>query len=577
MLIQKNTDALSGMIFSKPEVSHEQLPEYAPQALQSKQCHLQPCQLPAHFDFSLEAGMYGCSNHALSSMTSNNPKLSHEQLFQYAPKPLQPKQSHLHPCQPPAHFDFSLKADMYGCGTDALSSMMSSKPKLSNEQSFQYVPQALQSMECRMQLSPPPTHYDFSLNPEMYGCNVGNQEFQNEVPGERSSDQPRLSLEQMHRFQQGFCTVQVSRPRNPIQSHNILVSYLKFKSEQLDACRSLQEFLHHLHAAVCRDLICQCEKYRLLISHFEKCQNSDCNLCGPVRQLCHTERNNSIPVSKSALVEKMTSGCGRPRGYLLGDHHPRDFIVQEIQPIPKRLKIENAVPHDNWSLGAAVLPHLMQRAGHLIDDKENRKKMNKELLTSNDGSTKGVTRNVAADNGRSNTENFRFSKADELLGHGQSPEGPINSATLNKEIPWSIGNFGRSSSTINGMFGNKVLGNNDAFSHSKEIDLVDKNQKMDCINTGKIKTDATFYRQSSNSDGISGLPEEPKIDQAEKVQLISVAEHDTKCDSNKTDYQPGMKLEASKLSGVSLTDFFTAEQIKEHLGSLNQWINPVCT
>ncbi|KAI3452127.1 hypothetical protein Pfo_008792 [Paulownia fortunei] len=446
--------------------------------------------------------------------------------------------------------------------TNSLSSKTFSKPKLSHEQLSQYGLQALQSKQCHLQPCPPPAHLDVSLEAQMYGCSVGHKKFHNKVPGEGSSKLSQLSLKQLHKFQQeGFCNVKASKPTDSIRSlHNILVSYLNYKSKLVDACRSRQEFVDRLHLTVCKDLICECEKYRILISHFDNCHNTDCNICGPVHQLC--------------LIKKITSGSGKPKRYFSGGLHPRDYIIQETQPTPKRMKMENAVVHDDWSLGAVVLPHLEQWVGGLVDE-ENTMKMNKELLRSKESPTIGVTENGTADNGGPKSANVCFRKTDGLLGLGQSSEGPLHSATLNKEIASSIGNLGKSLLTVNDAFDNEKLGIGDAVSHSEELNLVDKQQEMGCVNTSKVKSDVTFSCQSLNSDGIS-VPEESPIDEGENTKLMSEAEPnriDAKCDLAKSDYQSGTKLEDLKVSGVSLTDFFTAEQIQEHLCSLNQCTN----
>lgn len=477
--------------------------------------------------------------------------------------------------------------------TNAQSSMTFSKPELSHEQLSQYGLQAFQSKQSRLQSCPPPAHFDISLGAQMYGYSVEHKKFHNEVPGERSSKLSQLSLERLHSFQQqGFRNAQASRPTDSIRFlHSILVLYLDWKSKLVDAGRSRQEFVDHLHLTVCKVQICECKSYRILISHFDDCLNIDCNICGPVRQLCHTKKISSGSVFEPCPIKNITSGSGKPKAYVSGDLHPREYIIRDVQPTPKRKKMENAVQHDDWkmenavqhddwSLGVVVRPHLQQQVGGLVDDEDNAKNMKKELLNSKEGRTRGVTWNATADNGGSKSPKVCFRKSDGLLGLGQSPEGPISLATLNKEVPSSVGSLGKSLQTFNDALDNKKLGNHDVISHSDELNLVDEQQEMGCVKTSEVKSDVTSSCQSLNSDGISVLPEESPRDEGEKIKLMTQAKHDridAKYDLANSDYQCGRKLEDLKVSGVSLTDFFTAEQIKEHLCSLNQYIYLVCT
>ncbi|KAL9158009.1 hypothetical protein ABFS82_08G040200 [Erythranthe guttata] len=525
--------------------------------------------------------------------------------------------------------------------TNALSGTVFNQPKLSHEWSSNFEPQAHQSNPCHLQSCPPPAHFDGSLERQMYGCSVVNQKFQNEVSGESSLVLSRPPLAPNHRSQQhGFSNVQASKTTSSRGSvHRLLVLYLIFRSKQLDVIRSQQEYVDYLHLVVCRGLDCKCNKYRALVSHFDNCQTTDCKICGPVHQIFHNKKIKSVPASSPYSTDKMTTVSENPRGCVIGNPHPRDFTFQETQPDPKRLKIE-AVPRDDWSLSSVVLSCSELQAGCLLDDEENTAKMNKELLSSNEGSP-GVIWNGDADNGGPETETICFSMTDGLLGLGQSSEDPRNSAALNnvalshseefnfvdKHQELDCDNTGNikcdvtsSCQSLNsdgisilpeepaidpgeettlmsvtenvcfsktdGLLGlgqssedprNSAALKNVTLSHSEGFNLVDKHQEMDCDNTSNIKCDVTFSCQSLDPDGVSILPEEPATDPGEKTKIISVAEHDridTNCDSSNSDYQYGTKLEELKGSGVSLTDAFTAEQIKMHLDSLRQCTIP---
>ncbi|KAH6774663.1 hypothetical protein C2S51_013067 [Perilla frutescens var. frutescens] len=564
--------------------------------------------------------------------------------------------------------------------TSPLSSMPFNKPKLRPEQSPHYGLQALQLEHCRLQ-SCPPAHVEISLATQMYGSGVEHLKLHNEVPVERSSKLSQLSLERLLRFERkGFSNAQAPRPTDSTRFlQNILVAYLNFKSKLAGLERRPQEFVNHLHLTVCKVQTCECEKYHTVVSHFDNCHNTDCNLCQPVRQLCYTKKISSGLNFEPCPIKKIVSESGKPKGYGSRDVHSRDCIVQDMQPTPKRMKIENAAKFDDWSLFAVILPH---RVGGLVCDEDYTEKTNNEPFSTKEMSTTAVTGNATADNG----ESLWSRKSDGHLGLEQSPEGHMNSASLN-EVPRSIGNLGSSLQTFNDALGldnlklgkddfislskefnsvdeqqdmgwiktskvksdvtsgcqssnsdgiyvlpqvgnigkslqtssdaldldNIKLGKDVTISHSVEHNLVDEKQEIGCVETSKVKSDVTFGCQNLNSgdisvlpvgdlgkclqtfndaldldeinlgkdeslnfDGISVLPQESPIDEGENFKIISQAVHDridAKYDLANTDNQCGRTLDDLKVSGVSLTDFFTAEQIRDHLRSLNEDIN----
>ncbi|KAL6551663.1 hypothetical protein OROGR_007817 [Orobanche gracilis] len=330
-----------------------------------------------------------------------------------------------------------------------------SKPTLSHGLISQCRLQATQSKERRFQPYPPPAHLG-PYGPQMNGFSVGKDNIQ----------------------RQEMCNVQTTKPADSIRPlHNILLSYMSDKYKLMDPCRTRQEFLNRLHLTACKRGFCKCQKYLLLITHFDKCQNTRCDVCEPVRQ------------SFSPVEEKNTAGLGF-----------RDEYYSESQLALKHMKMENNTVHnDDWSLGAIVRQYF------------NTIETNKE----------------------------------------QTFEGFINSVKLDEEVPSSIGN---------------VVG--ESFVRSDYV-FDDEMMENGCVNADEVRN----LDPSLSPNGISILSEELPMDESENTKRMSEAELDTRdaeCDLAKSDCEYGRKSEDLKVSGVSLIDFFTPEQIQEHLHSLKQ-------
>ncbi|KAL1538892.1 histone acetyltransferase [Salvia divinorum] len=303
-----------------------------------------------------------------------------------------------------------------------------------------------------------------------------------------------------HVEQRGFSNVQTP---SSTDSTSILIEYISFKSSVNVLERRQQEFMNHLHHKLCKVQMCKCEEYHNLILHFQGCHNTLCILCQPVHGLCNAKKMNAGPIYVPCPVKKVTSKSGKSNLYVSRDFHDRDHILPDMQPAPKRMKVENAAKFDNWSLFAVILPHLKQCEGGQEDVEDYMDKANKEPLSSKEASATPVAWNETADNGGS----MESTKSDELLGMGQSPEGHISSAPMN-EVPTSRGNLGNSLENFNDALNldNIKLGNDDAVTPSEEHRLVVEQHDGGCIKTSKMES-VTFGGQSTLSDGINVLPQ----------------------------------------------------------------------
>ncbi|KAL2522940.1 histone acetyltransferase HAC12-like [Forsythia ovata] len=459
-----------------------------------------------------------------------------------------------------------------------LSDMIVSKPESSHEELFQFEVPMRELKQSHQQPYPPFAHFDKSSETLTNGCAVEFKECYTQTAGKRPMILPQLLVDRSCTDQREFWDVQPAKPIDSILSlHNILVSYITYKSTPVNA-ESRQDFVEYMHLTVCSDQRCACDKYRVLISHFDTCHYTGCSICGPVHEL--------------GPVDKIYSGSGKGKRDLLRDLHSIDsdsidsYIIEDLQPSPKRLRMENVVASDGRPMGAVALPlkqpcatkRYPQRFGIPVHNNEDAMEVNKELLSFREDTIQtGVTRNYIADS-NGGCANGSFRRTEGHLKLGQPSEAPIydkDSAEMNKEVFRSPVNFRMRG---NDAPDNKMLDNDYASSLPEELIMACKQREMDFASTGNVNS-VVINPQSLDSESLPALSEEQIIGrEGEEIKLMSKAGHvrlGVKCDSDESavHYQPGIELKDSKGLGVSLTDFFTEEQIKEHLHSFNQCIS----
>lgn len=70
-------------------------------------------------------------------------------------------------------------------------------------------------------------------------------------------------------------------------SFQVLSAYIMYKGMPSDLRREVS-FQDYMHAAECKENLCKCSLYLELSSHYDICNDLNCNICGPPRSLCDT-------------------------------------------------------------------------------------------------------------------------------------------------------------------------------------------------------------------------------------------------------------------------------------------------
>ncbi|XP_027770128.1 probable histone acetyltransferase HAC-like 1 isoform X1 [Solanum pennellii] len=298
--------------------------------------------------------------------------------------------------------------------------------------------------------------------------------------------------------------------------HDILALYINYDSVVVDAGRIRIPFMNYLHLTVCNVKRCWCDWSSALISHFKNCQYAGCGMCKPVRELHPKDVKESVKNMVAILHDEECSGF-------------RSSINEAVLPPSKRKRMENLPVLDCWSSNADSGNLQSPAAGHLslgqfvespICSKKNKTEISNEIASCvEDQNTAGESCNLA------------------------------NIDILH---------------VANGSFSSTELTNDCGL------------QKT--VHTCTSGTDYNEIDSSSNMslDRSSFLPIEPTDDQQQELQSASKYDQTTSSarinlTEPKADYQMEMRSEDPKRLGISLTDYFTIEQLKDHIHNLSQY------
>ncbi|MCD7450700.1 hypothetical protein HAX54_008154 [Datura stramonium] len=297
--------------------------------------------------------------------------------------------------------------------------------------------------------------------------------------------------------------------------HDILALYITYNSVVVDAGRIKIPFMNYLHSTLCNGKRCWCDRNSTLISHFQNCQYAGCGMCKPIRELQSTDVKKSDKNVVEILHNEECSGFSC-------------YINDAALPPSKRKRVENF----------SIL----------------------QFGPSN------------ADSGN------QQSPAAEHLSLGQFFESPIcskkNKAEIIDEIASCPEDRNTAGESCNLASIDILKVDNGSFSSTELTN--------DCglQKTEHTCTSGTDYSEIDSSsqmsiDRLSFLRIEPTDDQRQELQRTFKYKTTSSARSDltepKADYQMGMRSEDPKRLGISLTDFFTIEQLKDHIQSLSQY------
>ncbi|KAK9050683.1 hypothetical protein SSX86_030344 [Deinandra increscens subsp. villosa] len=346
-------------------------------------------------------------------------------------------------------------------------------------------------------------------SPYLNPCNV-QQSFQN-LP--EPSDSLLLGSNNQDSFQpqiQGQQHFDLESSSD-VFTFKVLSAYVIYKDMPADLRKEVS-FQDYMHAAECQDNLCKCHMYLELSSHFDKCTDSNCNICGPAR--CGSTGNFQLESRKRKYDQSEATDSVGPTstGTLL------DVLLTKYPKLESSTVGEDAM------------------------DDEPRRKVN------GDGQQE-----LTVINQSDNNVTHEMMKSPQLCSHNLSSkettidaEEKSGQATIEANKDLNSGADAADSNSVADVAG--LNSSADVAGLNSSADVADLNSSAD---VAELNSNNSMAPNVSMADCDSALESDNT-----KLKVGSLTDNDAQLEPEKI-----------KIQSVSLADFFTADQIKEHLSS----------
>ncbi|KAM7506920.1 hypothetical protein LguiA_017373 [Lonicera macranthoides] len=370
-----------------------------------------------------------------------------------------------------------------------------------------------------------------------------HDEFLNHFTGKELSNLPHLPAEQSQVVQHvvsgnsalGFGSIAAAEVTNTtnLTVRELLLLYIKQKSWGGNRA----SFLEHMHVIECNHHECKCGQYFWLVSHFDNCDNSNCSICGTVQR---------SPVKrKNGLSEAFCDV---------------DYNATCTDNSLKRMRIDDPIA-SRTSHEVAPLTNQPFSAGFNDGDM----KWYTEILSFNEGPTSsGVTKTDVVSESQASDLNYAYNFSEELT-----------ISCNQREIDHSCMSEIASDAVDDSYHIVPILSED-------PIRSLNKDQEKDDIYNSILDINNALNNASTFSEDLGIDCEQGEVDHSSMSEIGSYAvdnfqglsfdcgpifseEHNSCCKEEQKFVDPEIKVKS-----VSLADFFTAEQMEEHLYSLRQ-------
>ncbi|KAL2895924.1 Histone acetyltransferase HAC1 [Bienertia sinuspersici] len=316
-------------------------------------------------------------------------------------------------------------------------------------------------------------------------------------------------------------------------------------------------FMEYLHLLICKGGICRCEKYKAVVSHYDNCGSADCSTCWPAMKYC-----TANGIIQSGL-RKERNDCKRSA---CGDICSRAYVLEGCMNPAKSRKLNTSHRSGSSCDVSGLTEEPISPSGPLSFEQSS------VLGTMDSGDKVEAPTSHNDDALRLSTD---YSFVDDVPGFKavditSSCEDPSAHVQQVKRVFSHIDDAARMSGKdthgqeINSSDATKCLDDPSA-KFCQEIvpavsEHIDKVPDSFCeLPSDSVPNSCKNKSIAQNVDLVLGNDREQTQGKASEEGFPSVAGSRT-----------GMKSEKQKVDGISLIDFFTHEEIKQHMSSLKQ-------
>ncbi|GMJ01356.1 hypothetical protein HRI_003804800 [Hibiscus trionum] len=340
-----------------------------------------------------------------------------------------------------------------------------------------------------------------------------------------------------------------------------LLAYIQYKKTVRNHAPG--SFVSHMHSTVCCFKTCKCLQFSSLASHYDGCHDAKCKICGPVRRSPCTDR--FLP-----NLEHVKGGLQRVSGK--GDSgQPRFRSSEAMQPLPKRLKLENptspCLPYNGMFLedstiakGKGMAPSKIQPSftnlPPLVQLPDFPVSSNSEVMEANIELLPKLLKDSTVAKGMGKNIEVEIESLPKLIEDSTSAKETATTMEVDTELLTKLTGDSSSAEEIGKDVADSFPGIPEAVIASYKV------AETNAVGSHK-EEDIEFINGTDNARDHFNKLESNREKLETKTELIA---QELNCGKE-------IKLESQKQGGVSLIETFTAQQIKEHISSLRECID----
>ncbi|KAJ7971188.1 Histone acetyltransferase HAC1 [Quillaja saponaria] len=359
-----------------------------------------------------------------------------------------------------------------------------------------------------------------------------------------------------------------SRPETSPE-HKILLAYVNYKSLAALGGETPVSFVKYLHSTAFDDGMRSREQYSTLLSHFDNCQGDNCHICWPLKHFFVTDE----------LLPNLEPTNDMGIGFTQRDYDGADCAHFEGRLRPaKRLKMEtpNVSPFTD-KISHRVAPKMLHSCSPdgLLDFQQqlespisiNSNEMDNSMQPFRNPMVDSTSVTETHNSVIHNTSNLTF-ESETILSEGlkagfESEKVHPKSTSISEIRHNLIDNTSRLAIVSKTILSEGLeTGLKSEEVHLKCSDEISGNVKE---NANRLVSIMHNFPKNASANGREDVQDKMEFNQTGPGLMCDVV-------TSKADNGKSTKYMYLEMNGVSLTEIFTADQIREHIRSLRQLI-----